>query len=92
MYEDAFLSFGVDELFPECQMIMEIPKKKAKAYTWFGNTMGRYRHQFEVAKKYYNKSIEMDPSWQNSARIHLLKIRVRGFCKNFNKYLKVFNR
>jgi glycosyltransferase involved in cell wall biosynthesis len=81
MSEDVFLSFDVDELFPECQYIMSVPKKKAKAYTWFGNTMARYRCQFDVAEKYYKISIKVDPSWHNGARIQLLKNRVRKFFK-----------
>ncbi|MFA5294483.1 MAG: glycosyltransferase family A protein [Methanoregulaceae archaeon] len=85
MLDDAFLSFGIDELFPECQTIREIPKKKAKAYNWFGNSMSHYRHQFDLAEKYYKKSIEIYPSWQNTARIYLLK---NMFDKNFSTILK----
>lgn len=94
MLEDAFLSFDIDELFPECQTIMEIPKKSANAYNWFGNTMSHYRHQFDLAEKYYKKSIDINPSWQNSARIHVLKNRI---LQNFstilkNKYIEILTK
>jgi tetratricopeptide (TPR) repeat protein len=92
MLEVAFLSFGIDELFPECQTIKEIPKKKAKACNWFGDIMSHYRHQFDLAEKYYKQSIEIDPSWLNNARIHLLRNMIH---KNFlnilkNKYIAPF--
>ncbi len=32
MLEDTFLSFDIDELFPKCQTLMEIPKKSVNAY------------------------------------------------------------
>jgi glycosyltransferase involved in cell wall biosynthesis len=72
MLERTFLSFDVDELFPECKTIEEISKKKARAYTWFGDTMGHY-YQFNLSEKYYRKSIDVYPSWKNIARIHLVK-------------------
>ena len=86
MSESSFLSFGIDELFPECQMITEIPPKKAKVYAWFGNIMSHYRRKLDLAQKYYKKSIEIDPSWQNSARIYLLKNRIQSALDYFKKY------
>lgn len=86
MFENTFLSFRPDELFPEFQTIMEIPKKKVKAYNWFANIMTHYRHQFDLAEKYYKKSIDIDPSWQNSARIYLLiNTLYQNFSTIFNK-------
>jgi hypothetical protein len=82
--EDTFLSFGIDELLPECQTVKGIAKRRVTAYNWFGNSMSNYRHQFDLAEKYYKKSIEIDPTWQNGARIFLLKNRLN---RNFSVIL-----
>jgi len=94
MLEGSFLSFGIDELFPEYQSIQEIPKKKAKAYNWFGNTMSHNRHQFDLAEKYYKKSIEIDPTWQNPARFYLIKNMIYQDLSTIlkNKYISILSK
>jgi hypothetical protein len=84
----TFVSINIDDLLPELKNLA-LPKKKALAYVWFGDNMSKNRCQFDFATKQYKKSLEIDPSWCNIARIQLLQNSIRRFEHCLIKKIKV---
>jgi glycosyltransferase involved in cell wall biosynthesis len=90
MYQQSFLSFDIDELFPEYKDL-EPCKKKAKAYIWFGDTRSYFRGQFDFAAIQYKKAVEIDPSVKYTVRIRLLRNNILQFFSDILKRKNISN-
>lgn len=78
-YSRIFEELDIAEFFPEWTTCADQDERKAKAYTWFGDTMAQYRNYYTLAEAQYLRAIKTYPSWRNPARFKLFVNRARRF-------------
>ncbi len=71
MFKRMFEDLLADRIFPEFSKPADERKAKARAYTWLGATMAFHRAWYAFAHEQYRRSISLDPSWQNPARMKM---------------------
>jgi glycosyltransferase involved in cell wall biosynthesis len=78
-FRRIFQEWGVAEFFPEWSTSVDQAQIRAKAHTWFGDTMSRQRKYYSLANTHYIHAIKIYPSWRNQAWIKWLLNYARRF-------------